>query len=391
MAWTTPAAQSATDQYTRYELGAPDTATFHVSYEVSATMAGATRYVDPVRPGTTVTQASATDLMTGQPLTVTPSGTALVVTLLRPVPQKGQGRIRIDKTVKTVKGAAGYTLTQGLGVFTETLNTRRGIVVLPAGFELVGCNMPSQVLSEPDGRVSVAFMNQAPGDATLVVKTRAGAETGPTAAPTPPTTARSWEPPPAQGPTERTRLAERAHQDRDITYFLQDPSTNAFSLFHDYTESRAGTDKYINVVRTGSHVSNPSAYVLDTGEVLRHEILRGDAITAAKIDAGGPVTPDTEVVVVYFSPVRAGQSVRLRISETYAAPESYRLEGQDLVFDRSLGRPRNSVVLPSGWYLTESSIPAVISETPDGLIRLDFYNGRNDSLDVLIKGRRRVR
>jgi hypothetical protein len=386
-----PTTQSAADQYARYELGAPDTATFHVSYEVSATTAGATRYVDPVRPGTTVSQASAIDLMTGQPLAVSPSATALVVTLLRPVPQKGQGRIRIDKTVKTVTGSAGYSLTQGLGVFTEALNTRRGIVVLPAGFALVACNMPSQVLTEPDGRVSVAFMNQAPGEATLVVKIRRGAQTGPSAAPTPLTTARSWEPPPAQGPTERTRLAERAHQDRDITYFLQDPSTNAFSLFHDYTESRPGIDKYINVVRTGSHVSNPSAYILDTGEVLRHEILRGDAITAAKIDAGGPITPDTEVVVVYFSPVKAGQSVRLRISETYAAPESYRLEGQDLVFDRSLGRPRNSVVLPTGWYLTESSIPAVISETSDGLVRLDFYNGRNDSLDVLIKGRRLVR
>jgi hypothetical protein len=391
MAPMTMSTATATDQYARYELDPPDTATFHMSYEVSATTAGATRYVDPIRPGTTVSQASATDLMTGQPLTVTPSATALVVTLLRPVPPKGQGRIRVDKTVKTASSAAGYTVTQGLGVFTEPLNTRRGIVVLPMGFVLVACNMPSQVLTEPDGRVSVAFMNQAPGDATLVVKTRVGAETGPSAAPTPLTTARSWEPPPAQGPTERTRLAERAHQDRDITYFLQDPSTNAFSLFHDYTESRLGIDKYINVVRTGSHVSNPSAYILDTGEVLRHEILRGDAITAAKIDAGGPITPDTEVVVVYFSPVKAGQSVRLRISETYAAPESYRLEGQDLVFDRSLGRPRNSVVLPSGWYLTESSIPAVISETPDGLIRLDFYNGRNDSLDVLIKGRRRVR
>ena len=387
----TPPAQTATDQYARYELGTPDTATFRVSYEVSATTAGATRYVDPLRQGTTVNQATATDLMTGQPLAVTPSGTALVVTFLRPVPQKGQGRIRIDKTVKTVKsGATGYVMTRGLGVFTEVLNTRRGVVVLPSGFELVGCNMPSQVLTEADGRVSVAFMNQAPGDATLVVKIRAGGQVGPAAARTPLTAARSWEPPPAQGPTERARLAERAHQDRDITYFLQDPSTNAFSLFHDYTESRAGIDKYINVVRTGSHVSNPSAYILDTGEELRHEILRGDAITAARIDAGGPITPDTEVVVVYFSPVRAGQSVRLRISETYAAPQSYRLEGQDLVFDRSLGRPRNSVVLPSGWYLTESSIPAVISETSDGLIRLDFYNGRNDSLDVLIKGRRHV-
>jgi len=387
---TAPAAstnQTATDQYARYELDPPGTSTFHVSYEVSATTAGATRYADPIRPGTTVSEATATDLMTGQPLAVSRTGTALVLTLLRPVPPKGQGRIRIQKTVKSV---AGYTVTQGLGVFTEPLNTRRGILVLPSGFELVACNMPSQVLAEPDGRVSVAFMNQTPGEATIVVKTRQGAQTGPSAAPTPLTTARSWEPPPAQGPTERTRLAERAHQDRDITYFLQDPSTNAFSLFHDYTESRPGIDKYINVVRTGSHVSNPSAYILDTGEELRHEILRGDAVTAAKIDAGGSITPDTEVVVVYFSPVKAGQSVRLRISETYAAPQSYRLEGQDLVFDRSLGRPRNSVVLPSGWYLTESSIPAVISETSDGLIRLDFYNGRNDSLDVLIKGRRRV-
>jgi hypothetical protein len=382
--------QTATDQYARYELDPPDTATFHVSYELSATTAGATRYVDPIRPGTTVSQATATDLMTGQPLAVSRTGTALVVTLARPVPPKGQGRVRIDKTIKTGQGAAGYTVTQGLGVFTEPLNTRRGLIVLPAGFELVACNMPSQVLSVPDGRLSVAFMNQAPGEATIEVKTRHDAQTGPAAARTPLSAARSWEPPPAQGPTERTRLGERAHQDRDITYFLQDPSTNAFSLFHDYTESRPGIDKYINVVRTGSHVSNPSAYILDTGEVLRDEILRGDAITAAKIDAGGSVTAQTEVVVVYFSPVKAGQSVRLRISETYAAPESYRLEGQDLVFDRSLGRPRNSVVLPSGWYLTESSIPAVISETSDGLTRLDFYNGRNDSLDVLIKGRRRV-
>ena len=59
------------------------------------------------------------------------------------------------------------------------------------------------------------------------------------------------------------------------------------------------------------------------------------------------------------------------------------------MFDRSLGRPRNSVVLPAGWYLTASSIPAVISETPDQKIRLDFFNGRTDSLDVLIKGRKR--
>ena len=53
-------------------------------------------------------------------------------------------------------------------------------------------------------------------------------------------------------------------------------------------------------------------------------------------------------MVISFSPVKAGQNLRLRISETYAAPAGYRLEGDELIFDRSLGRPRNAVLLPEG-------------------------------------------
>jgi hypothetical protein len=44
-------------------------------------------------------------------------------------------------------------------------------------------------------------------------------------------------------------------------------------------------------------------------------------------------------------------------------------------------------VLPRGWYLTELSIPAVIRQTADGLTRIDFVNGRPDSIDVLVKGK----
>jgi hypothetical protein len=248
-------------------------------------------------------------------------------------------------------------------------------------------DVPAQILSESDGRIAVSYMHQAPGDATLTITARAGIPTGAAAAPKALTNARSWEAP-GQGATERARLTERATQDRDIVYFLQSPDTNAFSLYHDYTETRPGTDKYVNVVRAGARVSNPSAYILDTGEVLKHETLRGEAITAAKINAG-TVTPESEVVVLHFPPVKAGQSVRLRISETYTTPESYRLDGNDLVFERSLGRARNSVVLPAGWYLTASSIPAVIHQMPDGRIRLDFVNGRPEAIDVYLKGRKR--
>ena len=64
------------------------------------------------------------------------------------------------------------------------------------------------------------------------------------------------------------RVSERAFQDREIVYFLKQPETHAFSLYHDYTETREGVDKYVNVVRAGSTVSEPSAKMLDTGEVL---------------------------------------------------------------------------------------------------------------------------
>src|SRR5215472_11052548 len=167
---------------------------------------------------------------------------------------------------------------------------------------------------------------------------------------------------------EGGRLSERAHQDRDIVYFLQQPETHSFDLYHDYTEARPGTDKYLNVVRKGSRASKPSARILDTGEA---------------------VQPDSEVVVIRFPAVEKGRSVRLRISETYTDEKSYRLEGDELVFDRTFGRPRNAVVLPAGWYLTASAIPAIVSSLPDGRIRLDFVNPRPDEIAVLIHARRR--
>ena len=155
-------------------------------------------------------------------------------------------------------------------------------------------------------------------------------------------------------------------------------------------ESRAGADNYFKVVRSGSKVSDPSAYILDTGEKLTTKIMTGAELATAKLDAGEPVDPAAQVVVIPFSPVKPGENVRIRISETYTAPASYRLDGDDLVFDRSLGRPRNVVVLPEGWYLTGSSIPATVTPMADGRIRLDFWNGRPDSVDVLIKAKRRA-
>jgi hypothetical protein len=196
--------------------------------------------------------------------------------------------------------------------------------------------------------------------------------------------------PPARGSAGLTaRLAERAVQTREIVYFLRQPETHAFDLYHDYTETKEGVNKYLNVVRAGSTVSNTMAMVLDTGEPLPTRTLKGDAITNAGLDIGEPVKPETEVVVVPFPAVRQGQSIRLRISETYTDSARYRLEGDELIWDRSFGRPGNAVVLPAGWSLTHSAVPATVSLTGDGRVRLDFVNPRLDEIQVLIVARRR--
>jgi hypothetical protein len=400
---TPPASlQKETDEYTRYELLAPDTASFKISYEVTATTAGAKVFYNPIRKGSTPSDEAVYDAMTGEPLHfeivsgaearkdllmagADPAENFIKVQLARPVPPEGQGRILI---LKTYKDAKSYFRDGDAIVFNRPLGIKRNSVVLSPGYELVGCNVPSQVLTEPDGRVTISFMNGSAGEAPLILRAKLGARIGPSAGPRPLTQSRSWESP-FQGETERQRLSERAHQDRDIVYFLRQPETHAFSLYHDYTESRPGANKYLNVVREGSTVSEPSAYILDTGEGLVTQVMAGQQAVEEKIELEEHVKPETQVVLIPFFPVKKGQSIRLRISETYTAPASYRLDGDELVFDRSLGRPRNAVVLPAGWYLTASAIPATVTQLPDGRIRLDFWNGRPDAVDVLIKAKRR--
>ena len=371
------------DEYTRYELLDPESAQFRILFEVTAVEPGASFYFNPIRKGSEASGESVRDLATAQPLPfevvsgdearasglpeADPAGSYIRIHLPRPVPKEGGIRLLIEKTYKDPqsyrrKGSERI-------VFSRTLGIRRNSIVLPAGYELTACNAPAQILTEPDGRFSVSFLHTGPEAFPLVIEARRTGLAGALSSPA------------------DERLSERAHQDRAIVYFLQPPETHSFDLYHDYTESRPGVDRYLNVVRKGSAASSPSARNLDTGESLRVETLRGDQVAKGADDEEIPA--DAEVVVAHFGPVPPGGSVRIRISETYTDPQSYRLDGDVLVFDRTFGRPHNAVVLPAGWLLTASSIPALVSETPDGRIRLDFVNPRPDEIAVLIQARRR--
>ena len=392
----TPQRQTQEDDYTRYELLAPDTAQFRILYEVTATTPGARFFFNAIRKGSIATDERVTDMMTGQALewevvsgaqarkeghpTADLETEWLKVHLARPVPKGGEGRVLIDKTYKDAKS---YYRDGDTIVFDRSLGIRRNAVVLPAGFRLMSCNVPSQVMSTPDGRVMITFMNPGPAAAPLMIRAKPGL------APFTPKLSS------ARGPQTTTtlasqvaRLSDRAHQDREIVYFPNDPSTHSFSLYHDYTETRPGVGHYFNVVRAGSSVSNPSAVLLDTGETLKVETITGAELKTRRLDPGEPVSETTQVVVISFPAIKAGQSARLRITETYTDPGRYGLDGDELVWDRAFGRPRNSVVLPAGWTVVASSIPATITVDADGRQRLDFENNRNDEIQVLIRARR---
>lgn len=397
------ARQTDADAYTRYELLTPGSGKFRILYEITATTPGATHYFNPIRPGSVASDESVVDRATGRPLRFAEvdgavaraggvsgadtAGRYIDVTLAQPVPAEGEGRILIDKTYRDT---ASYVMRGDTIIFTRSLGIKRNAVVLPAGYELVASNFPSQVLEERDGRIGVSFWNNTPSAAPLVLRAvprRTGAASNNAGNATDATNATN-----AAGDRRvssmASRLGERASQSREITYVLRQPETHAFDLFHDYTETRAGVATYLNVVRAGSTVSEPHARNLDTGDTLAWEVLTGEAIRRAGLDVPD-VTPTTEVVVFRFPPVPAGGTTRIRMYETYTDAARYRLEGDELVWDRGFGRPINTVVLPLGWMLTNSSIPSVVRTRADGRAELEFVNPRPDAIQVLITARRR--
>ena len=181
-----PPAQTEADEYTRYELLGPGTGRFHILYEVTATTPGATVFFNPIRKGSVATDERVRDRLNGKLLDFSvvggreakaggladadPDERYIAVQLPRPVPTDGgEVRLLIEKTYQDPKS---YLVEAEEVVFTRSLGIKRNAVVLPAGYELVSCNVPAQVAAEADGRIAVSFVNTFPGPAAAVIKGR---------------------------------------------------------------------------------------------------------------------------------------------------------------------------------------------------------------------------
>lgn len=182
----------------------------------------------------------------------------------------------------------------------------------------------------------------------------------------------------------------RAEQDREITYWLLDPSTHQFRISHDFTVSRKGQMYVHSFVRQGSVVEPDSTIIdLDSGRKLKTTNVTGKEVNALDYYER-PSAADTVVVQGDLGrALKEGESARVRVIETYTDPVGYTVKDGDLVWSRTLGRPLNRVTLPAGWVLRSVDTPAVISLDAEGRIQLRFTNIRNDELAVTIHARRR--
>lgn len=182
----------------------------------------------------------------------------------------------------------------------------------------------------------------------------------------------------------------RAEQDREIRYWLLDPSMHQFHISHDFTVTRTGQASVHSFVRKGSQVAPDSKItLLDTGEPLRTHIVSGRDVNAL-----GYYTQkyDADTVVVQGDlpgPLQKGQSARVRVEETYTDPVGYKTDGNELVWTRTLGRALNYVTLPEGWMLSSVNTPAVVTLDAQGRVTLRFTNTHPGDLAVTIRARRR--
>ena len=147
--------QTQADDYTRYELQDPSTQSFRIYYYVTATTPGATYYFNTIRRGAEETARGVYDPVTGEALAwevvdgraaravgMLNADTAdryIKVRLARPVPDRGEARVLIDKTYRD---PASVAMRDGRLVFSRSLGVTRNAVVLPAGYELVGVSYP---------------------------------------------------------------------------------------------------------------------------------------------------------------------------------------------------------------------------------------------------------
>jgi hypothetical protein len=174
--------------------------------------------------------------------------------------------------------------------------------------------------------------------------------------------------------------------DNYTQYELLEPSSGKFAITYFVTERRPGSLYLLNQTRSGSAGSDISVFDPQTGKPLKFDYMSGAELSASGMT--GRFDPKEHYIRAHLPrPVPENGEGRVKILKTYQDEKSYFPEGEDIVFKRSLGIARNSIVLPKGYRLVSSNVAAQMFTLPDGRLTISFEHGHGYAADVTIRAR----
>jgi hypothetical protein len=166
-------------------------------------------------------------------------------------------------------------------------------------------------------------------------------------------------------------------QDAYTEYALLEPGSESFRIRYLPEETRVGATELVNATRGGSEGGGIEVYDPRTGQPLEFTYTQqGNDPESHAIRAKLP------------RPVPPGGVGRVLIYKTYKDPRTYMMNGNDIVWVRSLSGYRLGVILPKGFAFISSNVAAQLSTTDDGRLKLAFANPSGQSNPVTIHARR---
>lgn len=166
-------------------------------------------------------------------------------------------------------------------------------------------------------------------------------------------------------------------QDAYTEYAILEPGSEKFRIRFLPEETKVGATTLVNGTRGGSEGSDIEVYDPRTGKPLKFTY---------EHDAQDPESHAIHATLPI--PVPEGGIGRVLIYKTYKDPRTYQMNGQDIVWVRSLSGYRLGVLLPKGFAFISANVAAQVSTTADGRLRLAFANPSGQSNPVTIHARK---